>query len=128
MRRLILSTMAGLLALAVGSVASPGYAWDMAGVGGRSCAQFGQDYQRAPRMADAFYFSWAQGYMTAFDSFWEMAKHPPVDLLPQALPVQAQREFIRDWCAGHPLDQYNLAVLKLIETLRANPGGAAPRP
>ena len=117
-----------VLVFAAGSVASPGYAWDMAGVGGRSCAQFGHDYQRAPGAMDTFYFSWAQGYLTAVDTLLLGLKRGPINLLPHSMLVPEQREFIRDWCASHPLDQYMTAVIKLIETLRANPGDAPPRP
>lgn len=116
-RLALLAAVLGPLALAPHANAQAQIAF--MGAGTQSCAVFGQQYQKNPQLAEAVYFSWAQGYMSAVNYFAGSAQKFPLNLAPVGWPVPNQEAFIRDYCAGHPLDDYTMAVLKLMGRLKA---------
>jgi hypothetical protein len=87
------------------------------GEGALSCATFGQDYSRAPTVAEDNYFGWAQGYMSGLNALWNRAGGKQRIL--NAKTTDEQKKFIRDWCNKHPLADYSEAVLQLVYTLPA---------
>jgi len=97
------------------------------GAGTQSCAVFGQTYQRNPQVAEQVFFSWAQGFMSATNYSLSAANRQQIALNPDGASIDIQEAFIRDYCAGHPLDDYTMAVLKLMEQLHAMDRAGNPR-
>ena len=80
------------------------------GVGVRSCAQFAEDYRSTPELMEVIYFSWAQGYLTGINIVTSTEDDQALNLFPPGFGEKAQKEFVREYCAMHPLAPYSEAV------------------
>jgi hypothetical protein len=84
------------------------------GAGNQTCGDFAEMYRVNTRAAEGVYFSWAEGFMTG----WNIALMPKGEDVPpsvnlKAVPIEQQRQHIRDYCDEHPLTQYAQAVADL---------------
>lgn len=50
------------------------------GVGMSTCAEFAERYRQSPTNTELFYYSWAQGFMSAWNLGLFAAKEPNRDL------------------------------------------------
>ena len=85
------------------------------GVGTYSCAEFTRA-AAGDESREMLYFSWAQGWMTAWD-LEEMSAGKLARDLSQP-PVPTQRAFLVTWCSTHPTELYMKGVYQLYETLK----------
>ena len=90
------------------------------GYGLQSCATYGQDYKQNPDEAETVYFAWALGFMSGLNVGVKVMKASPKNL--SATTQDAQRRFLREWCAAHPLSNYGDGVVDLLKTLPAVTG------
>lgn len=88
------------------------------GVGTYNCAEFARAARDDPSR-ETLYFSWAQGWMTAWNLARMDAAKATADL--KARPVADQQAFLRAYCAKHPSALYMEAVSRLYLSLA--PGG-----
>ena len=89
-----------------------------AGVGTYSCSEFTRA-SASDEARELLYFSWAQGWMTAWDLDQMQAGKPTRDLSRPSVPDQ--RAFLSKWCASHPAELYMKGVYELYLTLRPIP-------
>jgi len=97
-------------------MARPGAAEEgvtLIGPGARTCAQFNADYEIDGEYAENTYFSWAQGYLTGINSRSDRFYH----LLPDALPRDQQRRFLRQYCNRKPKIDFIEAVRALYQRI-----------
>jgi hypothetical protein len=90
------------------------------GVGTRTCAEFAKDYQQTPTASEQFYFTWAQGFMSAHNSL--VAGKQMANLNPPVYDLGTQMAHIRRFCDQRPLASYMEAVMELIDVLRTRQG------
>ena len=64
-----------------------------------------------------YYFEWAQGYMTAVNAMFGVAKTLPKDLT--ATKFSVQKKIISDFCKSHPAMEYEAAVPEVYVSLPA---------
>jgi hypothetical protein len=115
LRRIVFS-IAILVAGAVGhaTAAEPSMS---AGMGLATCAQFGDIYRENPEFAEQVFFSWATGYMTAWNAAFSSRRSSMIDL--SGMTPDQQKGFIRSYCDRNPLKQYMLAVGALLGKLKS---------
>ena len=89
-----------------------------AGVGTYSCSEFTRA-SAGDEERELLYFSWAQGWMTAWNLGQMQAGKPTHDL--SAPPIPDQRAFLSKWCASHPTELYMKGVYALYLTLTPTP-------
>ncbi|HXQ09822.1 MAG TPA: hypothetical protein VN805_02365 [Caulobacteraceae bacterium] len=89
-----------------------------AGVGTYSCNEFTRA-SAADEQRELLYFSWARGWMTAWDLDQMQAGRPTRDLSQPSVPDQ--RAFLSKWCASHPRELYMKGVYELYLTLSLMP-------
>src|SRR3984957_4768790 len=87
------------------------------GSGTMSCAEVTEAIQQHPEDENLF-FSWAQGFMSGLKQ--DLLKHGETDL--NALPLDAQKQFVRSYCKEHPRIAYFEAVFKLFDKMRHDRG------
>jgi hypothetical protein len=102
----------GVLLLAGSPAAEPAVG---AGVGTYSCKEFTRA-SAGDEARELLYFSWAQGWMTAWNLDQMQAKEPTRDLSQPS--IADQRVFLSKWCASHPTELYMKGVYDLYLTLR----------
>jgi hypothetical protein len=83
----------------------------ISGAGAASCASFGKFYQDNPRDAEEAFFTWAQGYMSGINTTLIVLSRGSRDL--SGMPQAHQQSFLRQYCNGHPLENYADAVNEL---------------
>jgi hypothetical protein len=100
------------IALVLLSIASHGRAEVISAMGSgvTTCATFSELVSK-DQHADFFYFSWAQGYMSATNGVNQLAGRYIADL--SAISTEGQLARIRSYCAEHPLEEYAYAVKNL---------------
>lgn len=91
------------------------------GAGMRTCAQFAKDYAANPTRIEELYFIWAEGFMSALnlstaanDGFYKDFSRGD---------EASWKLHIRSYCNAHPLTQYGMAAMDLLNSLpvaRAN--------
>jgi hypothetical protein len=106
-----------LLLLLAGSSATAEPAMG-AGVGTYSCKEFTRA-SAGDEARELLYFSWAQGWMTAWNLSQMQVGKPARDL--SAPPIPDQRAFLAKWCASHPSELYMKGVYELYLTLSSTP-------
>jgi hypothetical protein len=86
------------------------------GLGTATCGKFAEDYSSA-KLAEAIYFTWAQGYMTARNNaevFGQLEKGTDKTSVQfrdlNALSTQLEWARVRSYCNEHPLANYQEAV------------------
>jgi hypothetical protein len=89
-----------------------------AGVGTYSCSEFTRA-SAGDEARELLYFSWAQGWMTAWDLDQMQDGKPTRDLSQPS--VAEQRTFLSKWCASHPTELYMKGVYELYITLSPMP-------
>jgi hypothetical protein len=82
------------------------------GVGLRTCGQFAEDYQLAPRRIGDVYFAWAQGFLTGVNGI-AIAKRDGTNRDLSSVAVEQQEQFLRDYCNDHPQAEYMQGVVVL---------------
>ena len=103
-----------IIAVGVLMTANTAVSDDVAGAGGRSCGKFLADSETGREILGAFYFSWAQGYLTGLNTKYLLCQELSTDLS----DVAAIKFWIKNYCEENPLDQYLMAVTKLWAELR----------
>jgi hypothetical protein len=73
---------------------------------------------RVPSDADASYYSYTQGYMSALNLIAGLNNYTATDLLPNDFLVDAQKAFIFRWCHQNPGRDYETATLALYTLMR----------
>jgi hypothetical protein len=79
------------------------------GVGAISCGTLSQDYRQNPTQTENMMMTWAQGFMSG-----ENIALPPGhyrDL--QAMTLEAQESFLRNYCDEHPMAEFIKAAIEL---------------
>jgi hypothetical protein len=84
------------------------------GFGLTTCGQFAQHYQQSTDV-ETYFFSWAQGYMSAMNVATSTETHRFHNL--SARSVDEEEASIRLYCNSHPLANYLDAVLALYDSL-----------
>jgi hypothetical protein len=84
------------------------------GPGISPCSQY--NASRGDEKEEHVYFSWAEGFLTAYNMQAKSAEM--VEL--SALTGGQQLQFVRDYCDQHPDKRYIEAVLALIQALRSS--------
>ncbi len=87
------------------------------GIGAASCARFGTDAAAHPAM-ERDYFAWAQGFMSGALIRAPDGVDEGLDLAPPSMPLAAQVDFLRAYCAANPATDYSDAVRALYHRLR----------
>ena len=87
------------------------------GIGAASCAWFGADAAAQPAM-ERDYFAWAQGFMSGALIRAPDGVDEGLDLAPPSMPLAAQADFLRTFCAANPATDYSDAVRALYHRLR----------
>lgn len=64
----------------------------------------------------SLYFTWAQGYMSGVNLMFGVQNKPPTNFALWSL--QDEKAFIHTYCADHPLETYEQAVIQLFGSLR----------
>jgi len=72
------------------------------GAGALTCAIFVQQYKADPSFTEAFYFSWAMGYMTASN----IARPDRRFAVVNSVSADVMKSRLRDYCDAHPLKRY----------------------
>lgn len=85
------------------------------GLGTNSCAQFAKDYAATTETAENFYFTWAQGFMSALNLNAITENRPYRDV--GAIGMTEQKSAIRSYCNLHPLASFVEAVFSEYENL-----------
>jgi hypothetical protein len=112
-----------LLALSVNeTLAEP---IELAGVGLKTCGQFAQDYRNNPDIAEALYFTWAQGFLSGVNMLAKGKGSVTRDLA--SISVEEQKSWMRHYCNEHPLERYYTGALNLSGKLQQLPPEAPPR-
>jgi hypothetical protein len=82
------------------------------GLGSATCAEFSQMYRGDPQAAHTTYFSWAQGFMSGWNTAVLVANvtttYQVKDL---GYDIDGQRFAIREYCEKHPLEPFFRAVV-----------------
>jgi hypothetical protein len=107
-------TIIALAMILTASAANAQEAFASMGVGSQSCGQFAQHYQQDVD-SELYYFSWAQGFMTAANISLMRDQHRYRDLAGRS--TIDQRASIRSYCNDHPLSNFADAVIALFITL-----------
>lgn len=89
----------------------------LVGIGAASCARFGTDTAARPA-AERDYFAWAQGFMSGVLIRSPDGVDEGLDLAPPSMPLAAQADFLRAFCAANPARDYMDAVRALYHRLR----------
>jgi hypothetical protein len=110
MRTAIIATVLLLTA----SVANAQEAHVGMGFGTLTCGEFAQHYRQSVEFEN-YYFTWAQGYMTAMNIGISIQKHQFRDLASR--PVNDEKTSIRLYCNNHPLAEYLSAIMDLYNSL-----------
>ncbi len=96
-----------------------GMAAPIQGLGAQACASFASNFKKNPMM-EAFYFTWAQGYMSGLNMGLLAIGNEMTDL--GDFDIDRQQSFIRRFCDQHPLKNYTDAVDDLFTTMRGKQG------
>lgn len=86
-----------------------------AGVGVRTCAQFGQDYKVNPSTNETIYINWALGLLSGMNIVFETLDKPKRNLA--SLSLQEKKVHMREFCDQHPLKMYMDGVLEMFGSL-----------
>lgn len=108
MKRLCLATL--ILSIAFSSPVKSAEDKILIGAGRNTCANFSKDYKENPEIFEKFYFSWAQGFMTAINFSIENNQMLSLDVF----STEVQMSHIRSFCADKPLRSYMDAVFDLL--------------
>ena len=84
------------------------------GAGATPCAGYSEAFRQSGMDAEAVFFSWAQGFMSALNLIRMERKEPLYDLSAVSVPEQGAR--LRKLCADKPLVPYAYAVEDLMKT------------
>lgn len=87
------------------------------GLGGATCKDFLRARTRDPN-AEALFFFWAQGYLTAANVSRQMEGKRLIDLAPIGMQEAGAKGFILDTCRNHPDFFYVMSVETLLVSLR----------
>jgi hypothetical protein len=87
----------------------------LAGAGMMTCSNFAEAYRQSPDVAEMFYFSWAQGFMSGMNSVYLSRLGAGYDLSTHT--ATDQQAYIRDYCNQHPLATYGEAATALFGTM-----------
>lgn len=87
---------------------------DSFGVGGHLCATFAKFRARSPD-AEPLFFTWAQGFMTAWNAASEKAV---LKVDTTVLNRSEQRKFLIVYCDIHPTDMYLQGVTALLAKMK----------
>lgn len=95
------------------------------GIGSTSCGEFAKMYSTNPKETELFYFSWAQGFMSALN-FSNSVSGDRV-IYRQLKTTKEQMAALRTYCNRHPLADYYEAVLDVykglpFETMKSKSG------
>lgn len=85
------------------------------GMGTATCAEYAQEYRKAPKQIEMLFFSWAQGYLSGINTGHIADHKPTADLA--SISTDDQESRIRSYCDQHPLLTYAQAVLVLYYSL-----------
>ena len=96
-----------------------GMAAPIQGLGAQACASFASNFKKNPMM-EAFYFTWAQGYMSGLNMGLLAIGNEMTDL--SDFDIDRQQSFIRRFCDRHPLKNYSDAAVGLLTTIREKQG------
>jgi hypothetical protein len=92
------------------------------GIGATTCGEFATKYKKQPEAIETLYFTWAQGFLTGANVSRLAAKQPARDL--NSKPLSEQKAYLRSYCDSHPLSEYFLAVLSLLQSLTVFPSNS----
>jgi hypothetical protein len=81
-----------------------------------SCSQYAQEVRSHGENMRAFFFSWAEGFMSGLNT----RLGSPTNL--GAMETNAQNAFIDQYCNQRSLSSYSDAVMSLYDTMRAQQG------
>jgi hypothetical protein len=95
----------GLLSQTTNSMAD----YAIMGPGSVSCGKFAADYRQNPDQVDNLFFTWAQGFMSGFNITETTGSYRDMT----AVPIDAQKKFILNYCDQHPSLEYAKAVMEL---------------
>ena len=95
----------GLLSQTTNSMAD----YAIMGPGSVSCGKFAADYRQNPDQVDNLFFTWAQGFMSGFNVTETTGTYRDMT----AVPIDAQKKFILNYCDQHPSLEYAKAVMEL---------------
>ena len=112
--RALFMVLMGLLVASAQAQTKPSAAM---GIGTSTCAQFADLYRLDPSFEDT-YFSWAQGFLSGWNSAQIAAKEPYWDLA--SLDTKAQEAYLRSYCDQPPLGNFFGAVMNLTTQFKRN--------
>jgi hypothetical protein len=95
----------GLLSQTTNSMAD----YAIMGPGSVTCGKFAADYRQNPDQVDNLFFTWAQGFMSGFNITETTGTYRDMT----AVPIDAQKKFILNYCDQHPSLEYAKAVMEL---------------
>ncbi|WP_245902167.1 hypothetical protein [Phreatobacter oligotrophus] len=102
------------------SQSSNNYYVKIVGIGAQTCNIFNQDIQSNGQMIRD-YVAWAQGFMSGALMRAPEGKDVGLDLLPERLNLDAQVEFLKQYCRDHRDRAFSDAVIDLYRILQAPP-------
>ena len=110
----------GLLSQTTNSMAD----YAIMGPGSVTCGKFAADYRQNPDQVDNLFFTWAQGFMSGFNITETTGTYRDMT----AVPIDAQKKFILNYCDQHPSLEYAKAVMELYHyklPLKKTPPGSS---
>jgi hypothetical protein len=115
-RRLVVSTLiCSTLQVSAQEVGAPAY-----GFGSAKCSAFLGDVQRRGEMAEAIYFSWAQGFITAVNAV--SGNRGMIRNFTSKVTRVEQQALLKTFCQKNPDQSFSSAVFALVDHLRAAEG------
>ena len=83
------------------------------GAGAQTCGEFAEHYRIDSGDAETGYFSWAQGFMSAWNIPIILDDGTYTDLDDSRFNIDAQQSHIRSYCDEHPLASYSIRPNRL---------------
>jgi hypothetical protein len=87
------------------------------GLGATTCADFTAHVMTNPA-GRRDYFAWAQGFMSGILVGTPVGVDEDLDLTPPTFPLLKQVEYLLDYCAQRPSEDFSDAVVALYTVLR----------
>ena len=111
-RAVTIGVVIGALALGTAIAAN------IQGAGASTCTEFFKDIADPNfKSGEAFYASWALGYVSRKNMEREASGRTPIKLMVGSVDYPAQLAFLRNWCSAHPNSLYQEAAQALWEYL-----------
>ena len=92
------------------------------GFGSVPCSTFVSDIRLRGDQGRAFYYSWAQGFITAANALLSTDEYPMVKNLTAKISNDEQQGMLESLCRARPEQDFSRATMQLLDKIRAAEG------